>query len=354
MTHPVFFKRQAVTLGEIAKRTGAVLSDLQNGDRLIDEAGPIEAAPAGAITFLDNPRYSKHIESSVAAAIFISPKYADRVQKPVCALVHPQPYKAYAQTLALIYPTAARPEPVTGETGVSKFAHIAPDVLVEDDVIIEAGAIIGAGAAIGRGSRILAGAVIGQNVQIGRNTTVGIHASVTHAFVGDNCIIHPGVRIGQDGFGFAMGAGGHAKIPQVGRVIIQDHVEIGANTTVDRGSNRDTVIGEGTKIDNLVQIGHNVVIGRHCVIVGLAGIAGSATLEDYVVIAGQVGIVGHIRIGTGAQIGGGSGVNFDVKPGEKIMGYPGTDIRSWTKMNMLLKDWVARSRSKSDDGENKE
>ncbi len=354
MTHPTFFNRQAVSLGEIATRTGAQLSDKNRASVLISQAGPIESAPEGAITFLDNPRYSKHIEASVAAAIFISPKYADRVVAPVCALVHPQPYKAYAQTMAMIYPTAARPEPVTGETGISKMAHIGPDVLIEDDVIVECGAVIGANAAIGRGSRILAGAVIGQHVQIGRNTTIGIHASVTHAFIGDHCIIHPGVRIGQDGFGFAMGAGGHAKVPQVGRVIVQDHVEIGANTTIDRGSNRDTVIGEGTKIDNLVQIGHNVVIGRHCVIVGLAGIAGSATLDDYVVIAGQVGIVGHIKIGAGAQIGGGSGVNFDVKPGEKIMGYPGTDIRSWTKMNMLLKDWVARSRSKIDDGESKQ
>jgi UDP-3-O-[3-hydroxymyristoyl] glucosamine N-acyltransferase len=244
----------------------------------------------------------------------------------------------------MIYASAARPEPVAGETGISPKAHVGDGVLIEDNVIVEPGVVIGSGAAIGRGSRILANAVIGGNVQIGRNCTVGINASITHAFVGDNVIIHPGARIGQDGFGFAMGAGGHVKVPQIGRVIIQDHVEIGANTTIDRGSNRDTVIGEGTKIDNLVQIGHNVVIGRHCVIVGLAGIAGSATLGDYVVIAGQAGIVGHIHIGNGAQVGGGSGVNFDVKPGDKIIGYPATDVRSWTKMNMLLKDLVAKSR----------
>ena len=126
--------------------------------------------------------------------------------------------------------------------------------------------------------------------------------------IGNRVIIHTGARIGQDGFGFAMGPGGHLKVPQIGRVIVQDDVDVGANTTIDRGANRDTVIGEGTKIDNLVQIGHNVVIGRHCVIVGQVGISGSTVLEDYVVLAGQVGIAGHLRIGMGAQIGAQSGV----------------------------------------------
>jgi UDP-3-O-[3-hydroxymyristoyl] glucosamine N-acyltransferase len=312
----------------------------------VSEAGPIEAAGMGSLSFVDNPRYLKHLPDSAAAAIFIAPRYADRVPAHICALLHDQPYRAYAQALTAIYETAVRPEPVTGETGVSGAAHIAGNVLIEEDVIIEPGVVIGEGAAIGRGSRVLANAVIGRNVQIGRNTTIGIGASVTHAFIGNNVIIHPGVRIGQDGFGFAMGAAGHLKVPQIGRVIIQDHVEIGANTTIDRGSNRDTVIGEGTKIDNLVQIGHNVTIGRHCVIVGLAGIAGSASLGDYVVVAGQAGIVGHIHVSDGAQVGGGSGVNFNVKPGEKIIGYPAQDIRSWTKMNMILKSMVARSRDK--------
>jgi UDP-3-O-[3-hydroxymyristoyl] glucosamine N-acyltransferase len=344
MTHPTFFTVNAVTIAEIAARTGAVISNAGQADIKISQAGPIEAAAAGSLTFLDNPRYSRHLAETAAAAVFVSSKYADKVPPTLCALIHEQPYRAYAQALAMIYASAARPEPVTDETGISPKAHIGEGVLIEEDVIIETGVVIGSGAAIGRGSRVLANAVIGRNVQIGRNCTIGINASITNAFLGDNVIIHPGVRIGQDGFGFAMGAGGHLKVPQIGRVIIQDHVEVGANTTIDRGSNRDTVIGEGTKIDNLVQIGHNVVIGRHCVIVGLAGIAGSATLGDYVVIAGQAGIVGHIHVGSGAQVGGGSGVNFNVKPGEKIIGYPATDVRSWTKMNMLLKDWVAKSR----------
>jgi len=183
-------------------------------------------------------------------------------------------------------------------------------------------------------------------VQIGRNTTIGMATSITHAYIGDNVVIHPGVRIGQDGFGYAMGAAGHDKVPQIGRVIIQDKVEIGANTTIDRGSNRDTVIGEGSKIDNLVQIGHNVIIGRHCVIVGLAGIAGSATLGDYVVVAGQAGIVGHIKVDDGAQVGGGSGVNFNVKAGEKVIGYPALPIKDWVRMNMILKSLAGKNKNR--------
>src|SRR4029079_8035435 len=160
-----------------------------------------------------------------------------------------------------------------------------------------------------------AGSVIRAKVYIGRNCYIGAVSTIMHGLVGDNVIIHAGVRIGQDGFGFAMGAGGHLKVPQIGRVIIQDHVEIGANTAIDRGALKDTIIGEGTKIDNLVQIGHNVVIGRHCVIVAHCGISGSTTLGDYVVMGGQSGTVGHIKIGTGAQVAGASPPKDATPPG---------------------------------------
>jgi UDP-3-O-[3-hydroxymyristoyl] glucosamine N-acyltransferase len=149
-------------------------------------------------------------------------------------------------------------------------------------------------------------------------------------------IVHPGVRIGQDGFGFAMGPKGHMKVPQIGRVIIQNDVEIGANTTIDRGANRDTVIGEGTKIDNLVQIAHNVTIGRHCVIVSQVGISGSTSLGDFVVVAGQAGLTGHLKIGMGAQIGAQSGVMSDVPAGQKWGGSPAVPLREWLKSIVLL------------------
>jgi UDP-3-O-[3-hydroxymyristoyl] glucosamine N-acyltransferase len=212
---------------------------------------------------------------------------------------------------------------------VSPGAHVHPQARLEDGVRIDPGAVVGPGAEIGAGTVLGPNAVIGPNVRIGRDCSIGAGATLTHALVGNRVIVHPGARIGQDGFGFAMGAGGHIKVPQVGRVIIQDDVEIGANTTIDRGASRDTVVGEGTKIDNLVQIAHNVVIGRHCVIVSGVGISGSTTLEDYVVLGGQVGVVGHLRIGMGSQIAGSSNVNRDVPPGSRWGGTPAKPVRTW-------------------------
>lgn len=328
----MFFIPASISIKDIASSCNASITntDIYDG-ALIKGASPIETATAGHISFIDNPKYLKYLENTKASAVFCAEKHVEQLPLGTVGLVHDAPYKAYGQAIRLLYPTAMRPQPILGEDGISNKAIIGKDATLEDDVTIEAGAIIGASAAIGSGSVILAGAVIGSNVQIGRNTTVGANATIVNAYVGDDVIIHNGVQIGQDGFGFAMGAGGHHKVPQIGRVIIQDKVEIGANSTIDRGANRDTVIGEGSKIDNLVQIGHNATIGRHCVIVGLAGISGSATLGDYVVVAGQAGIVGHTTIGDGAQVGGGSGVHGDVAPGEKVMGYPAITASKWMR-----------------------
>jgi UDP-3-O-[3-hydroxymyristoyl] glucosamine N-acyltransferase len=180
-------------------------------------------------------------------------------------------------------------------------------------------------------------------VRIGRQSVIGAGATVCNALLGDRVIIHSGARIGQDGFGFAMGPRGHLKVPQIGRVVIQDDVEIGANSTIDRGANRDTVIGEGTKIDNLVQIGHNVVIGRHCVIVSQVGISGSTELGDFVSCGGQAGLTGHLRIGMGAQIAAQSGVMNDIAPGAKMGGSPARPSRDWLRSVSAL-DKLAKSR----------
>ncbi|MEM9332975.1 MAG: UDP-3-O-(3-hydroxymyristoyl)glucosamine N-acyltransferase [Pseudomonadota bacterium] len=328
----MFFVPTEIGLSELAEKCGAQVHFSGSPEEVrLAGAAPVESAKSGDVTFIDNPKYLKHLETTAASAVFCQEKYLDQLPNNVAGLTHTKPYQAYAEALSLLYPTAARPQPVMGETGLSKGAHISPLANIEEGVIVEPAAVIGPEAAIGAGSHILAGAVVGKGVQIGRNTTIGCNASVVNALVGDNVIVHNGVQIGQDGFGFAMGPGGHKKIPQIGRVILQDGVEIGANSTVDRGANRDTVIGEGTKIDNLVQIGHNVTIGRHCVIVGLAGISGSVTLGDYVVVAGQAGVVGHTKVGDGAQIGGGSGVHGDVAPGERVMGYPAIKASKWMR-----------------------
>ena len=190
-------------------------------------------------------------------------------------------------------------------------------------------AVIGPRAEIGAGTLIGAGAVIGPDVRIGRNCAIGAGATMLHALIGDRVIIHPGARIGQDGFGYLpQPARAIRKIPQTRRVIIQDDVEIGANTTIDRGATRDTVIGEGTKIDNLVQIGHNCSIGRHCLIVSQVGISGSATVGDFVMLGGQVGVADHITIGAGAMLGARAGVMSDVPAGARWGGFPAEPARS--------------------------
>ena len=345
----MFFVPVSIGLQELAEKCGSEVHAKNCTDNLhIAGAAPIEAAKSGDVTFIDNPKYLKFMETTAASAIFCHEKYLEQLPDTVVALTHPKPYQAYAAALSILYPTAARPQPVTGETGISEQAFVSAEARIEPDVVVEAGAIVGPGAGIGSGSAILAGAVVGKDVQIGRNSTISCNATVVNALIGDGVIVHNGVQIGQDGFGFAMGPGGHKKIPQIGRVILQDNVEIGANSTVDRGANRDTIIGEGTKIDNLVQIGHNVTIGRHCVIVGLAGISGSATLGDYVVVAGQAGIVGHTKIGDGAQVGGGSGVHGDVAPGERVMGYPAIKASKWMREAAKLMLADKRDRKKKD------
>ena len=244
------------------------------------------------------------------------------------------PYRAFARALQLFYPNSLTPKAALAAAGEPA---IHPTAKLEDGVRVEPGAVVGREAQIGRGTTVAAGAVVGYRVTIGRDCYIGPCASVTHALVGDRVILHAGVKIGQDGFGFAMGAQGHLKVPQVGRVIIQDDVEIGANSCVDRGSLKDTVIGEGTKIDNLVQIGHNVVIGRHCVIVGQTGISGSTELGDFVVMGGQSGAVGHIKIGTGAQIAGGSHPKNDVPPGARMGGTPAVPMLEYGRQVAAIK-----------------
>jgi UDP-3-O-[3-hydroxymyristoyl] glucosamine N-acyltransferase len=213
---------------------------------------------------------------------------------------------------------------------------IAADAVIGEGAVIAPGAVIGPRAVIGQRSVIGANAVIGAGAVIGDDCRIGANATLIYCLVGHRVIVHPGVQIGQDGFGFVSTREGHKKIPQLGRVVIHDDVEIGANTTIDRGTARDTIIGAGTKIDNLVQIAHNVEIGTRCIIVSQAGVAGSCQIGNSVVIGGQVGIADHVKIADGAQIAAKTGIMRDIGPGEVVMGYPGRPIRQfWREIAAL-------------------
>jgi len=324
MDHNEFFPpHDGVSLRELAALLGAELLDGSAGDRLIRSVAPVARAGEGEICYILSRKSRHELESCKASAIICDAAIRSIIPAHIPVLLTRTPHAAFAQAGAILHPIAMRPSPVTSAApGISPAAFVDPTAKLEPGVEIEPMAVIGARAEIGTGTRIGAGSVIGADVKIGRDCTIAAGASVVAALIGNGVIIHNGVRIGQDGFGFAPGPRGMLKIVQIGRVIIQDNVEIGANTTVDRGAMDDTVIGEGTKIDNQVQIAHNVRIGRHCGIASGAGIAGSTRIGDGVLIGGASGINGHISIGDGVQIAAMSGVVADIPAGARYGGIP--------------------------------
>jgi UDP-3-O-[3-hydroxymyristoyl] glucosamine N-acyltransferase len=326
-----FLLAETPTLATIIEWTGASAAPEADLGQRITGVGPLDRAGAGELSFLDNPRYAAELAATRASAVLMQARHGSLAPAGCVALITAEPYRAFAEALKRLYPAALRPASAFGEAGVSPGASVHPAARLEPGVVVDPGAVVGPNAEIGAGALIGANSVIGPDVRIGRDSVVGAGASVFCALIGDRVIIHPGARIGQDGFGFALGPRGHMKVPQVGRVIIQDDVEIGAGVTIDRGANRDTVIGEGSKIDNLVQIAHNVVIGRHCVIAAQAGVSGSCTLDDFVAIGGQAGLAGHLRIGAGAQIAAAAGLMNDVPAGERWIGMPARPAREWWK-----------------------
>ncbi len=308
-------------LADIAAEIGAEISS-EDAGKVIKDLAALSSAKSGDLTFFDNSKYLNQFLNTKATACIVHTKYAKTETAGVIKLVVPEPYRAYAKIAQKFY----HPIKATGA--------------VHETAIVHPTAKIGANCSIGPYS------VIGKNVVIGKNSIIGANVTIQAAQIGAGCIIHTGVRIGQDGFGFAMGAGGHTKVPQLGGVIIGDDVEVGANTCIDRGSGPNTVIGDGTKIDNLVQIGHNVEIGRGCIIVAQVGVAGSTKLGDFVVVGGKAGISGHLKIGTGAKIAGGSGVIKDVEPGKSVGGTPAMNIRDWHKSTLLIEKMVNESSNK--------
>jgi UDP-3-O-[3-hydroxymyristoyl] glucosamine N-acyltransferase len=330
---PFFTADRSIAASEIASLAGVeFLSD----DFDISAGAALETACPGDLSYMDNHKYLGALKATNAGACLVSPRFRAFVPENTFSFVTREPYLIYSKVLALLYPGAAAPRSVFETAGISTKATVHCSAIIGRDVVIDPGAVIGPRSSIGDFTCVGANVVIGPDVRIGQNCSVGAGAVLAHATIGNNVIIHPGVSIGQDGFGFVPGACGHVKAPQVGGVIIQDDIEIGANTTIDRGSTRNTSIGEGTKIDNLVQIAHNVVVGKHCLIAAQVGIAGSATLGDFVAIGGQTGIAPHLTIGDYARISGASGVTRDIPRGERWAGFPARPSRKFFRQYKIL------------------
>jgi UDP-3-O-[3-hydroxymyristoyl] glucosamine N-acyltransferase len=352
MEHPGFFERSGpFPLRAVAAAGEARMAAGADPELVIKDVRPLDSAGQGDISFLDNRKYLSSFSKTGASACLVAPKFLSHAPGTTACLITTEPYRAFARVMTLFYPDALTPKAAIDDARSRQTLTIHPSAVIEAGAIVEPGAVVGPEAHIGSGTTITAGAVIGYRVYIGRDCYVGPNASITHALLGNHVTIHASAAIGQDGFGFAMGPGGHLKLPQIGRVVIQDHVEIGANTAIDRGALRDTTIGEGTKIDNLVQIGHNVVIGRHCIIVAQTGISGSAELGDFVALGGQVGVVGHVKIGSGAQIAASSNVRGDVPPGARWGGTPAKPVRLWFRELTLLRKLAERRDLKLDQGD---
>lgn len=316
------------SLAEVADTAGGISA---GAERVLTGIAPLQIAGASDVSFLTNARYASALESTGAGAVIVNSEMANRVPRSAAPIITATAYESWARVAALFHP------PVPINPGIHPTAFVSPGAVVDRTSEIGAFVCIEDGVQIGPGCRIGPHASIGANVAIGENCRIGTHVSISHALLGARVCLHPGVRVGQEGFSFAKTKKGFLTIPQLGRVIIEDDVEVGANSTIDRGSVQDTIIGAGSRLDNLVQIGHNVRLGRCCVIVAQVGISGSTVLEDFVQVGGQAAMAGHLHIGQGAQIGAQAGVISDAPPGALLLGSPAQSRYQFFRQVAMLK-----------------
>jgi UDP-3-O-[3-hydroxymyristoyl] glucosamine N-acyltransferase len=329
MPDPRFFEDLGpAPLGELASLAGAELADAGVAGRPIRAVAILARAQPETVTFLSDRKHARALQAGSASACFIHPDQAGLAPEGCVALLTRTPQGAYALAAQRLH----RPRRISGDD------RVAADARLEEGVVLGPGAVVGPGAQVGRGTVIGANSVIGPGVAIGRDCEIGAGVSIGFALIGDRVKILAGAVIGEAGFGATLGPGGLIDIPQLGRVIIQDGVTLGANSCVDRGAFDDTVIGENTKIDNQVQIGHNVRVGRNCVMAAHTGISGSVTIGEGAQLGGRVGIADHVTVGDGVRLAAAAGVMRDVPGGETWGGYPARPLRQWLRESA----WVAR------------
>lgn len=320
------------TASQIAALAGGVVEG--DGDVVISSFAKIEEGHPGAISFLANPRYTHFIYDTKSSAVLVSNAFIP--ERPLnCTLIRVNDPYATVASLMDMASKMLQPNP----SGIEQPCFIADGVKLPDDIYIGAFAYIGKGAKIGNGAKIYPHAYIGENSAVGDDAIIYSGVTIYHnCKIGNRCIVHSGAVIGADGFGFAPVNGHFNKIPQLGNVVIDDDVEIGANTTVDRATMGSTHIKQGTKLDNLIQVAHNCAIGQNTVMAAQSGIAGSTKIGDNCMIGGQVGFAGHIDVGNNVQIGAQSGIPSNVKEGSRLMGSPAMDIKKYARQVVLEKN----------------
>ncbi|MEC4750144.1 UDP-3-O-(3-hydroxymyristoyl)glucosamine N-acyltransferase [Methylomicrobium sp. Wu6] len=320
-----------ITVKELAVLCGARIEG-GDADQTIHSAADISSAKAGQVTQLTSAKYAVHLQQSAASACLIGEEFTTQeVPESLALLVCKDPELAFIEAVKHLHPERVyTPE-------IAPQAVLANDVTLGESVYIGPYAVIGEWTAIGDHSAILAGAYLGSNVKIGKHCRIHPYAVIyDDVEIGDHVTIHSGAIIGADGFGYKFRNGAHVKVPQIGNVRIEDNVEIGANTCIDRGALGSTVIGTGSKIDNLVQIGHNNKVGRHVIMCGQTGVSGSCTIDDYAILAGSSGIADHVTIGKGAVVLARSGVAGDIPPGAQYFGSPAKDKKTAYKEQLAI------------------
>jgi UDP-3-O-[3-hydroxymyristoyl] glucosamine N-acyltransferase len=318
----------AVKLKDLAETACCRL--IGNGETEISGAAPVEGAGPGTVTLLYMKRYLRNAMDSGASAILTTDEFFPKLEGRNL-LVSDEPAAAFARVLAVFASADRRP------SGISPRASVSPDASLGAGVTIMDFSYVGPGASIGRGTVVYPNAYIGGDASVGEDCIIYSGAAVRdRCLVGNRCVLHPGAVIGADGFGFSTDGDGHHKIPQIGRAVLEDDVEIGANSCVDRGTVGDTIVGRGSKLDNLVMVGHNVKIGEHSLLVAQTGIAGSTRVGSWCMFGGQAGISGHLEIGNGVRIGAKAGVMSHLDDGAVVAGYPATDKNKWLRQAAAL------------------